>query len=363
MSSQRNNNEKDSGPTVHPQKIASADQAILGNQAQTSGCTIPTPEHTAMNSVIAFTVLISSFNYEDYVVATVNSALSQTHAPLEVIVVDDGSTDESVKRLRDTFSHNPKVRIVEQANKGQLSAWITGCALAQGDVIALLDSDDLWKSDYLEKVAQIYRHQPSVDYVYCNMELFGERSGLMLKRARHRYDRNLGLSTLMGACIQRWQGVATSGNTLKRPLLQKILQLPTDQINDWKSRPDDCLFYGSDILGAHKYYLSEALVLHREHGSNALQEFSQNPIKNARYAIRVERMLAHYRAAIGFSPSWLKLAKSEFRTKPRPTASECWIYCGLAWQAPTRMSARISQLGAIISHYLLSNLSAFSSRR
>jgi glycosyltransferase involved in cell wall biosynthesis len=315
-----------------------------------------------MNSDIAFTVLISSFNYADYVVETVNSALSQTHAPLEVIVVDDGSTDASVQRLNEAFSHNPKVRIVVQANNGQLSAWITGCAMAQGDVIALLDSDDLWKSDYLEKTAQIYRSIPSVDYVYSNMELFGARNGLMLKRARHRHDRDLGLSTLMGACIQRWQGVATSGNTLKRALLQKILQLPADQIQEWKTRPDDCLFYGSDILGAHKYYVSEALVMHREHGSNALQEFSQSPIKNARYAIRVERMLDHYRRVIGFSPSWLKLAKSEFRTKPRPTASECWLYCNLAWQAPTRMSVRISQVSAIFSHYVRCSFKAPSSR-
>lgn len=316
-----------------------------------------------MNSDIAFTVLISSYNYAAYVVETVNSALSQTHAPLEVIVVDDGSTDESVQRLNEAFSSNPKVRIVRQANKGQLCAWITGCAMAQGDVIALLDSDDLWKSDYLEKTARVYRSDPSVDYVYSNMELFGARSGVMLKRARHRHDRDLGLSTLMGACIQRWQGVATSGNTLKRTLLQKILQLPDEQVHEWKTRPDDCLFYGSDILGAHKYYLSEALVLHREHGSNALQEFSQSPIKNARYAIRVERMLEHYRQVIGFSPSWLKLAKSEFRTKPRPTVSECWLYCHLAWQAPTRMSARISQVGAIFAHYLRSGFNAFSSRK
>lgn len=315
-----------------------------------------------MKPDIAFTVLISSYNYQDYVVETVNSALSQSHAPLEVIVVDDGSTDASVQRLREAFSDHPKVRIAVQANKGQLSAWITGCAMAQGDVIALLDSDDLWKSDYLEKAAQVYRRQPSVDYVYCNMALFGARSGLMLKRARHRQDRDLGLSTLMGACIQRWQGVATSGNTLKRSLLEKILQLPPDQIQEWKTRPDDCLFYGSDILGAHKYYLSEALVMHREHSSNALQEFSQSPIKNARYAIRVERMLDHYRQVIGFSPSWLKLAKSEFRTKPRPTASECWLYCTLAWQAPTRLSARISQMGAILSHYVRSGFKAANSR-
>ena len=235
-----------------------------------------------------------------------------------------------------------------------MSAWIAGTTVAQGDVIALLDSDDLWKPDYLANIARIYNSDNSLDYVYCNMEKFGANDGLMLKRRRHKTSRDLGLSVLMGACIQRWQGVATSGNTIKRVLLEKILQLPSDQIREWKTRPDDCLFYGSDILGGHKYYLAKVLVLHREHANNALQEFRNSPIKNARYAIRLERMLSHYRMMAGFSKDWLKTAKYEFRTKPQPSGSECWIYCNIALRAPMRWSSRISHVLAILAHYFQS---------
>jgi glycosyltransferase involved in cell wall biosynthesis len=243
---------------------------------------------------------------------------------------------------------------VAKANAGQMSAWVAGCALAQGDVVALLDSDDLWEPRYLETMAHLYAADTSLDYVYCNMQKFGAASGLMLKRKRHQRSRDLGLSILMGAYVQRWQGVATSGNTLKRTLLEKILQLPNDQIAEWKSRPDDCLFYGSDILGGHKYYVAEALVKHREHANNALLEFSQSPLKNARYALRVEKMLNHYRQSVGLTDSWLKLAKYEFRSKPQPTGSECLIYCGLALRAPIRWSSRISQVLAILAHYFQS---------
>ena len=186
------------------------------------------------------------------------------------------------------------------------------------------------------------------------MEKFGASAGLMLKRRRHKSSRDLGLSTLMGACIQRWQGVATSGNTMKRALFEKILQLPIDQVENWKTRPDDCLFYGSDILGGHKYYLAKALVLHREHANNALQEFSNSPIKNVQYAIRVEKMLSHYRTMAGFTRAWLKIAKYEFRTKPKPSGSECWIYCSFALQAPMRWSTRLSHAAAILAHYFQS---------
>jgi glycosyltransferase involved in cell wall biosynthesis len=235
-----------------------------------------------------------------------------------------------------------------------MAAWITGCAMAKGDVVALLDSDDLWNTNYLEKMAAIYEANSSLDYVYCNMQKFGASEGLALNRKRHRKSRDLGLSILMGAFIQRWQGVATSGNTLKRSLLNQILQLPKEQVAEWKSRPDDCLFYGSDILGAHKYYLAEPLVMHREHANNALLEFRHSPIKNARYALRVEKMLAYYRNEMGVTTQWLKLAKYEFRTKLTPSFSEFWIYFCFSLQAPIRWSARLSQAFAILAHYIQS---------
>ncbi len=300
----------------------------------------------------AASVLVSSYNYRDHVVPAIRSALAQTVAPLDIVVVDDGSTDGSWEALQAAFAHDPKVRLVQQAHAGQMAAWITGLPLLRGEVVALLDSDDEWRPDYLEHMLGIYRSMPSVDYVYCNVERFGAAHGLMLNNRRHRKSRDLGLSRLLGAFVNRWQGVASSGNTLRRPLLQQILSLPGEQVAMWQTRPDDCLFYGSDILGAHKYYLALPLARHREHASNALQAFRNAPVRTARYAYRVQLMLAHYRQMAGFSDHWLKMAKHEFRTKPQPTLSEWWIYTGFALRAPARFSARLNQAGAILVHYL-----------
>ena len=301
-----------------------------------------------------FSVLVSSYNYRDYVVQAVRSALDQTLAPLHVVVVDDGSTDDSWDVLQKAFANHPSVTLIRQDNRGQLSAWINGLSVLRGDVVALLDSDDEWQGGYLKAVQYVYRTDPTIDYVFCNMEKFGAGHGLMLDKRRHRRDRDLGLSRLLGAFVQRWQGVATSGNTVQRELLQRILDLPAEQVALWRSRPDDCLFYGSDILGAHKYYLAQPLVRHREHARNALQEFRQSPIKNAHYAWRVERMLAHYRQTAGCSDHWLKFSKQEFRTKPRPLLSEWWLYTSLALRAPSRLSLRLGQAASILKHYLRS---------
>lgn len=305
-------------------------------------------------NALTVSVLVSSYNYRDYVVQAVRSALSQTVPPLQVVVVDDGSTDDSWAVLQQAFGDDARVTLLQQPNGGQMSAWIHGMAHLNGEIVALLDSDDEWKPNYLERMLRVYQADPSVDYVYGNMEKFGAASGLALTKRRDRRSRDLGLSMLLGAFVQRWQGVATSGNTLRRELLARILTLPPEQAAQWRTRPDDCLFYGSDILGGHKVYLAEALVRHREHASNALLEFRNAPIKQARYAYRVERMLDHYRAMAGCSPYWLKMARREFQTKPRPSLSEWWIYTGFALRAPVRLSARWSQAGSILVHYLRS---------
>lgn len=86
-------------------------------------------------------VVIPSFNYGRFVGDAVESALSQTHPDLEVIVVDDGSTDETQRVLKRFGS---RIRYVYQNNRGLSAARNTGIRLANGEWIALLDADDVW---------------------------------------------------------------------------------------------------------------------------------------------------------------------------------------------------------------------------
>jgi glycosyltransferase involved in cell wall biosynthesis len=305
---------------------------------------------------LTFSVLVSSYNYRDHVAAAVDSALAQTFPPHEVIVVDDGSSDDSLAVLRERFGNTPGVHILSQPNSGQMAAWVQAFGRSTGDVIALLDSDDLWEPGYLQAMASVYAKHASVDVVYCNMRQFGAREGLMLKRGWHRSDRDLGCSVLLGCFHPRWQGNASSANTVRRALMARILDLPKPQVAEWRTRPDDCLFYGSDILGGHKFYLAAALALHREHASNALMLEKQSRVHRLRYELRRERMLSHYRKVALAGPRLLTLAKSEFRTKPQPVFIEWWLYTCMAMRAPQRLSIRLGQVLAIAGHYLQAHL-------
>jgi glycosyltransferase involved in cell wall biosynthesis len=86
-------------------------------------------------------VIIPCFNAEQYIVAAVHSVLAQNWPNLEIVVVDDGSSDHSAELVRNTF---PEVRLIQQTNQGVAAARNNGLTQAQGDWIAFLDADDIW---------------------------------------------------------------------------------------------------------------------------------------------------------------------------------------------------------------------------
>ena len=293
-------------------------------------------------------VLVSSYNYEAYVVDAVRSALDQRHPPEQVIVVDDGSRDGSVRALEAAFGDDPRVLLLAQANGGQMAAWTTGFRHATGAIIAFLDSDDLWDPGYLERVAGIYRDMPGVDYVYGNMRMFGAREGLMGRGP----SRDLGYSVLLAAFLQRWQSTATSAISLRRAMLERVFALPGDMAAEWRSRPDDCLSFGSELLGARKYYFAEPLVAHREHQDNALAAYGRDPAYRYRYMMRGERMLAWYRREAGVDEGWLRMAKHEFRTKARPGWDDLRAYSWLLWRSRQPLRKRLEQQLSMAAYFL-----------
>ena len=113
-------------------------------------------------------VIIPAYNREHSVQRSVESVLSQTYRPLEVIVVDDGSTDGTAEVLR---SFGERISVIRQSNGGPSSARNTGVAHAKGTIIAFLDSDDTWKPNKLERQVRLMEDAgPQVPCCVCNAE-------------------------------------------------------------------------------------------------------------------------------------------------------------------------------------------------
>jgi len=105
------------------------------------------------------TVAIPAYNAARTIKATVDSVLRQTLAPEEIIVVDDGSTDETASILS---SYGRAIRVIRQKNQGNASARNRGYLEARGELIAWLDADDLWHPTYLEAQTRSFRTCPEL---------------------------------------------------------------------------------------------------------------------------------------------------------------------------------------------------------
>jgi glycosyltransferase involved in cell wall biosynthesis len=104
-------------------------------------------------------VVIPTYNYGRYVVDAVESVLAQTYADYEIIVVDDGSTDDTSSRLE---PFRDRLRYLRQENQGLSAARNRGIAAARGELIGLLDSDDRWHPRFLEFMAPCFENDPNL---------------------------------------------------------------------------------------------------------------------------------------------------------------------------------------------------------
>jgi len=127
------------------------------------------------------TVMIPTYNYGRFVGEAIQSVLDQTFQDWELIVIDDGSTDDTAAVMR-AFDDR-RIRYVYQENQGNPAARNTGLRLANGEYFACLDADDVWFPDKLRKqVAQLDSLPPTVGLVYGNVDLFSDEDGSIIQR-------------------------------------------------------------------------------------------------------------------------------------------------------------------------------------
>jgi glycosyltransferase involved in cell wall biosynthesis len=120
-------------------------------------------------------VVIPVYNGARYLNEALQSILAQTEAPREVILVDDGSTDDSAILIQQVAASAPiPMRYTQQANHGTAAARNRGIELAAGPLIAFLDQDDLWLPQKLARQVALLRQQPEAGYSITHMEFFIE---------------------------------------------------------------------------------------------------------------------------------------------------------------------------------------------
>lgn len=285
-------------------------------------------------------VVIPNFNYAKYVAQAIDSVLAQSYPEIEVIVVNNGSTDNSSEVLR---AYGDRIRLIEQENLGQSGARNSGIKQARGEFVAFLDADDIWLPGKLEKQMKLFT-RPEVGLVYGGYRTVDTALrplSTRIPRLRGRILRQFALGP----------GAVISGGESTSVIRKEAL----DRIGPWDTELS--ISAGWDVyrrIASHYEIevLAEPVMLYRQHGNNAsmrvdiyehdteikLRKMFSDPSSREVHSLR---RLCHGRAYLAVSGAYLHAGKPLHSLRCLGKAIKIWPW-GLSYAlgAPFRALAR-----------------------
>ncbi|REJ66498.1 MAG: glycosyltransferase family 2 protein [Planctomycetota bacterium] len=247
-------------------------------------------------------VIVPVYNGERYLAAAIESILGQTHLPDEVVVIDDGSTDDSAA-IAESFG--PPVRCLRQANAGVTAARNLGVAECRCELLAFLDADDLWHREKLAVQAARFAARAELDMSFSHIENFlsPEFAGRESEFDLWKFG-------------QPMAGVITQTMLGRRELFERFGDFAPDMphagTRDWLLRVVEG--------GATQELLPEVLVYRRIHDTNLSTERAADSIDE--YLRLVKASLDRRRAA-GGTPKTLPFAMADSGSSAESNAAAC----------------------------------------
>ena len=204
-------------------------------------------------------VVMTVFNGEKYLREAIESVIGQTYRPLELVVVDDGSTDSSAEIAK---SFAPQVRYFYQENSGQAAALNRGIELSEGSFFSFLDDDDLWTKDKLMRQMAVLENNTEADMVFGQVEQFFSSELDEKRRGRVRIRARV------------MPGFFKGGMLIRRGSFFRVgkfdIRWKAGDFIDWYSRAMD--------EGLKSVVLNEVMLLRRIHADNTgLRKRSSHP--------------------------------------------------------------------------------------
>ncbi len=133
---------------------------------------------------LKISIVTASYNYADLISQTIDSVINQTYSNWELIIVDDGSSDNSREIIAQYCVKDSRIKLYtheKNQNKGLCETVRLGCQYAQGEYVAFLESDDLWTENYLAEKIKVIEKNPDISLIFNSVELFGDAES----RKRH----------------------------------------------------------------------------------------------------------------------------------------------------------------------------------
>ena len=214
-------------------------------------------------------VLINNYNYGRFLREAIDSALAQSYSPMEVILVDDGSTDNS---RAIAASYDSRLTPILKPNRGQASASNVGVAASRGEILCVLDSDDYFYPQKVERIVETFSRLDSSQPIMVHHSLRTyQPDGTGEERQSFGRTRATPLNLAEYARKYRFMYYAagvTSGIALNRRMADRLFPLPEKSV---RLSADELAVRGASLVG-ELYCHAEHLGVYRVHGAN--QRFS-----------------------------------------------------------------------------------------
>lgn len=212
-----------------------------------------------MKSNLLVSIIINNYNYDRFIAEAIDSALNQTYSHTEVIVVDDGSTDNSREIIA---GYGDRIKPILQPNGKQAAAFNSGLASSQGEIIIFLDSDDYLFPQAVEQIVEIWH--PKLAKVHYRLEVVdsvGKSLGYSSPQGTSPLDRGEVWKTILDK--GGYVSTPTSGNALSRQAIDKLFPIP----DAYKLTADDYLSYQVPFYGTVEA-IERPLGAYRIHDTN-----------------------------------------------------------------------------------------------
>lgn len=232
--------------------------------------------------------IVTSFNYENYVIKTLESIKQQTYENIEIIVIDDKSSDSSVEKIKEFANKNKNltIKLIESAeNNGQMASIKSGLSHAKGQFICIVDSDDILVKDYAKTLLRVHL-ATSVALVSGQLIEIGENDEIHTTYSISSFQKqknfeiqsldellkidvdnvDFKILTLQNAPFGGWHWSAMSANMFRRSSLE--LFLAYDKTENWRICPDKFLLNFAHLIGGSAIVYAP-LVGYRRHNCNA----------------------------------------------------------------------------------------------
>lgn len=220
----------------------------------------------------AISVVVPLYNHERYIAAALESVLSQSLPAAEIIVVDDGSTDGSATIVQRYAERNPQIRLSRHSNQGAHSALNAGIGMANGEYVAILNSDDIYAPDRLRECADILTVHRDIAAIASALQFIDDDGRPVgnpwYQQARAFYEEvgDLGLALANGNFI-----MTTSNLVLRRSVFSQV-----GEFHGLRYAHDLDFLLRLIVAGERIHLMDRALLHYRLHAANTIKEDHRN---------------------------------------------------------------------------------------